>query len=135
MRWLRRLLLLAVIVTVMVAGWRFASENQEAVTVHYVVGELAGIALWQVILLAFGTGAVLVALFALFFSARSGLAQRRYRKAIGGLEAEIHQLRNLPLAPEAEPRRSKALAPETDSPGGSPPVGALPTGGASGRNG
>jgi hypothetical protein len=116
-------------------GWRFASENQEPVTVHYVLGEVAGVALWQVILLAFGAGAAIVALFALFSSARSGLAQRRYRKAIGGLEAEIHQLRNLPLAPEAQPPRSRALAPETDSPGGSPPVGALPTGGASGRNG
>lgn len=123
MRWLRRLLLLAVIVGVMVAGWRFASENQEPVVVHYVAGELPAVPLWQVILVAFGSGGAIVAMYAVFSSARSGLVRRRYRKEIGGLEAEIHQLRNLPLAPES------------DSPGGSAPAGSLSTGGASGGNG
>ena len=88
MRWLRRALLLAVIIGVMVAGWRFASENREAVTVDYLVGELALVPLWQVILVAFGAGAGLVALVALYASLRNGLVRRRYRKAIGGLEAE-----------------------------------------------
>ena len=80
---------------------RFASENREAVTVDYLVGELALVPLWQVILVAFGAGAGLVALVALYASLRNGLVRRRYRKAIGGLEAEIHQLRNLPLAQNA----------------------------------
>jgi hypothetical protein len=34
--------------------------------------------------------------------ARSRLVARRYRREVGGLEAEIHQLRNLPLAAEGE---------------------------------
>ena len=146
MRWLRRLLLLALIVGVMVVGWRFASENQQPVSVDFVFRQTGDVPLWQVILVSFGTGAGLVALFTLFGGVRNGLARRRYRKAIGGLEAEIHQLRNLPLAPDsgephipiaskARPSRQQALAPEPDSPGGSPPVGALPMGGASGRNG
>ncbi|MGH0032314.1 MAG: lipopolysaccharide assembly protein LapA domain-containing protein [Myxococcota bacterium] len=123
MRWLRRLLLLALIVAVMVGGWRFASENQELVNVHYVAGELVNVPLWQVVLVPFGAGAGLVAIWFLLASARNGLVHRRYRKEIGGLEAEIHQLRNLPLAPES------------DSPGGRTPAGSLPTGGASSGNG
>jgi hypothetical protein len=39
------------------------------------------------------------------------MIERRYRKAIGGLEAEVHQLRNLPLATSGEPT-------PTDSRGG-----------------
>ena len=57
MRWLRRLLMLALLFAVMVGGWRFASENQELVGVNYVLGELQGIPLWQVILVSFGAGA------------------------------------------------------------------------------
>jgi hypothetical protein len=39
------------------------------------------------------------------------MVQRRYRKAVGGLEAEIHQLRNLPLAPDSDlPEPGAALA-------------------------
>ena len=135
MRWLRRLLLLAVIVGTMVAGWRFASENQEPVSVNYVVGELVAVPLWQVLLVAFGSGAGIVALFSLLASARNGLARRRYRKEIGGLEAEIHQLRNLPLDPEARSSSRFPLAPESDSPGGTAPAGSLPSGGASVGNG
>ena len=123
MRWLRRLLLIALLVAAMVAGWQFAAENQDPVDVSYVLGEFLAVPLWQVMLVAFGSGAGLVALWTMFASARNGLVSRRYRKEIGGLEAEIHQLRNLPLAPES------------DSPGGQAPAGSLPTGGASGGNG
>jgi uncharacterized integral membrane protein len=102
MRWVRRALLVALLVGVMIGGWRFAAENQEPVRLHYVAGEFAELALWKVVLGAFFAGAGLVGLFAGISSAKKGLITRRYRKAIGGLEAEVHQLRNLPLAPESE---------------------------------
>jgi hypothetical protein len=38
------------------------------------------------------------------------MIERRYRKAVGGLEAELHQLRNLPLATDGEPRRARTAA-------------------------
>jgi uncharacterized integral membrane protein len=105
-RWLRRGLVFALLAGVMLAGWRFAAENQEPVRLHYVTGELAERPLWMVTLGAFTAGAAFGGMFAAFASARSGLMSRRYRKAIGGLEAEVHQLRNLPLAPEPEDPRA-----------------------------
>lgn len=102
MRWVRRTLLLALMLGTLIVGWRFATENQEPVSLNYVAGELTELPLWKVVLVSFGAGAGLVGVVALFFSARNGLVSRRYRKAIGGLEAEVHQLRNLPLAPESE---------------------------------
>ena len=53
-------------------------------------------------------------LFLVFSSAKNGLVNRRYRKAIGGLEAEVHQLRNLPLAPDSEARGSPAGGPQAE---------------------
>jgi uncharacterized integral membrane protein len=135
MRWLRRLLLLAVIVALMVAGWRFASENQAPVTVNYVFGQFAAVELWKVLLASFAAGAGLVALYLLFSSARNGLARHRYRKAIGGLEAEIHQLRNLPLAPESKATDPTSLAPGSDPPGGSARTVPWSARGASGGSG
>lgn len=110
MRWVRRGLVLALLVGVMIVGWRFAAENQQPVRVHYVFGELSEQPLWRVLLGTFGAGAALVGAFALFSSARNGLVNRRYRKALGGLEAEVHQLRNLPLAPESDARDGPAAA-------------------------
>jgi len=114
MRWLRRGLVFALLVLVMFAGWRFAAENQEPVRLHYVAGELGELALWKITLAAFAGGAAVGGLFALFASARSGLTSRRYRKAIGGLEAEVHQLRNLPLAPDPEARGAPGRPPSVE---------------------
>ena len=49
-------------------------------------------------LIAFGSGVGLATLLGLVRGARIRLVSRRYRKAILGLEAEVHQLRNLPLS-------------------------------------
>lgn len=125
MRWVRRGVVLALLASVMIAGWRFAAENQQAVSLHYVAGELPELALWQVMLAAFGAGAGLVGLFAMFASAKNSLATRRYRRALSRLEAEIHQLRNLPLAPEPEP----------NPPGGLAAAGPPRAGGALGQDG
>jgi uncharacterized integral membrane protein len=102
---------------VLVAGWRFAAENSAPVSVHYLVGVLADVALWRVLLGAFACGGATVGLVALFYAVRNGLVLRRYRKALGGLEAEIHQLRNLPLAPEEPGPRDSAVALSSSPPG------------------
>lgn len=102
MRWVRRLIGVAIVVTVMVGGWRLAAENAAEISVHYLWGSHE-LRLWQALLLAFGAGFALAGAAGLLFGVRARLVQRRYRKAVGGLESEIHQLRNLPLAPEARP--------------------------------
>jgi uncharacterized membrane protein YciS (DUF1049 family) len=100
MRWVRRLLGAAVVVATMVAGWRFAAENQARVPISYVWG-VVELPLWQGLLWFFAVGFVLAAALGLWFALRARIVQRRYRKAVHGLEAEIHQLRNLSLAPDA----------------------------------
>lgn len=110
MRWLRRLLVLSLLVAVWYAGWRFAGENQSLVTVSYVVGEVADVPLWKALLVPFAAGAAVVSIGWLLFALRSGLTKHRYRKALGGLEAEVHQLRNLPLAPDPSGPEGSAVA-------------------------
>ncbi len=116
MRWVRRILVVSLLVGTWWVGWEFVTRNQQPVSVHYVVGEFAEASLWKVILGAFFSGAGLVVLFTLWSSARSGLVARRYRKALNGLESEIHQLRNLPLAPDPdEPAELAASVPRARS--------------------
>ena len=100
MRWVSRLLGLALFVGALLVGWRFASENASSVRVHFVIGEIAEIALWKALLVAFAGGAVCAGLGRLRLAVKHGLMNRRYRRMLGDLESEIHQLRNLPLAPE-----------------------------------
>ena len=105
------MLALAIFVGVLILGWRFASENAVPVRVHYVAGVVEGIALWKVLLAVFACGLGLSGSAWLYLVAKNRLVTRRYRKALGGLEAEIHQLRNLPLAPETPaPGASDAAA-------------------------
>jgi hypothetical protein len=70
------------------------------VTVSYVLGEFTGVPLWAVLLVSFASGVALAGIVALYRLAKLGLITRRYRKTVHGLEAEVHQLRNLPLADE-----------------------------------
>ena len=50
--------------------------------------------------------------------ARKSLVARRYRKTVAGLESEIHQLRNLPLASsEAEPPAGGGNGPAAEAGG------------------
>jgi hypothetical protein len=60
----------------------------------------------------FAAGAGAAGLLAVYRLARLGLVNRRYRKAVDGLEAEVHQLRNLPLVADAtaDPAREGAAA-------------------------
>ena len=113
MRTARRVLGIAVFVALLVAGWRFAADNSQVVTIHYVVGYFEEVSVWLALLCAFLAGAVVVALVGMVGAAKLRLEARRYRKVVKGLEAEVHQLRNLPLTSEdadvSEPRDEVAL--------------------------
>lgn len=102
MRSVRRLIAVAIFVAALVLGWRFAAANLEPVSVHYLAGVLEGVPLWAALVGAFAAGGVLVGAGALLPMARLGLTARRWRKVAQGLETELHQLRNLPLASPSE---------------------------------
>lgn len=105
MRALRRVLGVAAFVGLLVVGWSFAAEHPQPVRLHYWIGETAEVALWAALLGAFGIGAALVGALAGWQLLRVGMLARRYRKAAAKLEVEVHELRNLPLAPEAPGER------------------------------
>jgi uncharacterized integral membrane protein len=102
MRIVRRLVLLAVFVGILVLGWTFGSRNSEPVAVSYVFGELPAVPLWAVVLGSFCAGAAVAGVLSLFELTKQGLVARRYRKTAEGLESEIHQMRNLPLVASDE---------------------------------
>ena len=97
MRWLRRWIGLALIAAILVGGWSLKAENAENVAVSFLFGEIQ-LELWEALLIAFAAGFVLAGVGWLWSGLRARMIERRYRKAVGGLEAELHQLRNLPLA-------------------------------------
>jgi uncharacterized integral membrane protein len=97
MLWLRRLVWIAFFVAMLVFGWTFAHRNAEPLHVDYLIGTLAAPG-WMVEVAAFLLGGLAASLLFGFNAARLGLAARRYRKIASGLEEELHQLRNLPLA-------------------------------------
>jgi len=118
MRLARRLLVLAVFVAAFYLAWRFAMDNSRAVTIEVPLLEDVEVLLWVALLAAFALGAILAGLAAAYQVARLGLLARRYRKIIRGLESEVHQLRNLPLAdaqeepttePDSAPAPGRAL--------------------------
>ena len=115
MRALRRALAIAVFVALLVAGWRFAANHPHPVRIHYLVGETGELALWVALLGAFAAGGVIVGVLAAFQLARLSMLARRWRKSAARLEAEVHELRNLPLAPacpeEGDPEAPLGHAP------------------------
>jgi uncharacterized integral membrane protein len=112
MRTFRRLLALVFFVAALVLGWRFAHENLEPVSVHYLLGAIVAVPLWAALLASFGAGFAIAGAIGLYQMARLSLTVRRWRKVAHGLEGELHQLRNLPLAAPAEANaRGSAGAP------------------------
>ena len=105
MRWVRRWIGVALVAAVLVGGWSLKAENAENVAVSFLFGEIQ-LELWEALLVAFGAGFALAGSGWLWQSVRARMIERRYRKAVGGLEAEIHQLRNLPLAVDGEQGRA-----------------------------
>jgi uncharacterized membrane protein YciS (DUF1049 family) len=113
MRTVRRLLAAVLFVAALVAGWRFANANQAPVGVDYLLGAVDGLPLWAVLVAAFGLGFALAGVLGLYQTVRLSLVARRWRKMANGLEREIHELRNLPLAAQQEgtPRGSAGMQP------------------------
>ena len=102
MVWLRRLVWIALFVAMLVFGWTFAKRNAEPVHLDYLIGTLdeAG---WVIELGSCLLGGLVAAALLGLQAARLALTARRYRKLASGLEQEVHQLRNLPLATPDEP--------------------------------
>jgi uncharacterized membrane protein YciS (DUF1049 family) len=96
-RWLRRLFALALFVAALVIGWRFARANGNPIFVDYLIGTVEA-PLWAVIGGCIGIGVAFGLVVMGFQAARLALTKRRYRRLASDLEAEVHQLRNLPLA-------------------------------------
>ena len=97
MEWVRRLIVLAIFVGLLVTGWSLAARNGATVDVDGIVFQLEGVRVWVVLGTVFLAGGVLAALLLSVPLARGRLMQRRYRREMNALEAEVHQLRNLPL--------------------------------------
>ncbi len=110
MRVARRILIAGIILAVLVAAWRFARENATPVTVYLWWGQIDEAPLWIALAATFVIGAFTAGLLGAYKLAKVGLLARRYRRAVAGLEAEVHQLRNLPLSAE------EAARPNDDAP-------------------
>jgi uncharacterized integral membrane protein len=100
MRWARRIAWIALFILLLVGGWRFAAQNSQVISIDYLVGRFEEVTVWLALLCAFAAGLAVAALAGLARGARLRLEARRYRKAARDLEAEVHQLRNLPLSTE-----------------------------------
>lgn len=98
MAWVRRLFILALFGGLLVAGWSLADRNGSTIDVDGIVYHVEGARLWVVLGSTFLAGGLLMLLALSAPLARSRLIQRRYRREMSALEAEVHQLRNLPLA-------------------------------------
>jgi uncharacterized membrane protein YciS (DUF1049 family) len=97
MRTVRRLLVVALFVLALVAGWSFAHRNPEPVRVDFLVAQVATQPLWRIVVAAFAAGAASTCLVAGYQALRLSLTARRWRRVAERLEGEVHQLRNLPL--------------------------------------
>jgi uncharacterized integral membrane protein len=114
MRVVRRVGWVALFAALGLLAWRFASHNAIPVSVDLVVTRLPEAPLWLGLVLAFAGGAAAAGLAALYEIARLSLLARRYRRAVVRLESEIHELRNLPLADEAQGPGGTARIPAPD---------------------
>jgi uncharacterized integral membrane protein len=98
MRMLRRVLVVAVFGALFFGAWRFVNGNVDPTHVDLVFFDLHEVPLWSALLGAFLLGAASAGASLVYELAKKSFAARRYRKELAGLESEIHQLRNLPLA-------------------------------------
>ncbi len=100
MRLLVRLFWVALFVGVLVLGWTFRAENAGEVTVSYAFGQFPPVPQWVALLAVFAVGVAAAGLVGLYQVAKLRLITRRLRKTVRSLEAEVHQLRTLPLSGE-----------------------------------
>jgi uncharacterized membrane protein YciS (DUF1049 family) len=98
MQTLRKLVSFALVFALVAGAVVFAIGNQTPVPVYYVFGHSEEQPLWLVSGLAFLLGTACAWVVSLWLVSRAKLAERRHRKHAERLEAELHELRNLPLA-------------------------------------
>ncbi len=110
LRWIKRIAGLALFVGAVYVSLQFRDQNAEIVAIDYVAGRVEAVPLYLALLGAFGLGAGLTGLLASWRLLRLQLVTWRYRRTARGLEAEIHQLRSLPLADSEGPGTAGALA-------------------------
>lgn len=98
MKWLRRLIVLALLVGFAFVANRIPKDNSVLVNVDLLAWQAPPVPLWVALGLAFLLGVLCASAGLLYQLSKKSLVARRYRKTVAGLESEIHQLRNLPLA-------------------------------------
>ena len=115
MKWLRRLIVLALLAAFAYVSYRLPQDNAVLVNVDLIAWQAPPVPLWLALGIAFLLGVLCASAGLLFKLATKSLVTRRYRKTVEGLESEIHQLRNLPLA-GSEGSGVAEEAPVTDAP-------------------
>jgi len=102
MRWMRRILVVALLVALPIGVHLWVVRNSGKIAIDFVVVRVEDVTVWLALLGSFGAGVVVASLLSLLRGARLRLEARRYRKAARDLESEVHQLRHLPLSCEEE---------------------------------
>ncbi len=101
MVYVRRLLIAAIFIGVACLAYVFPTSNDQAVSLGLdwpVEGfRTPAVPLWVIVSVAYVIGIGTASAALVWKIMKQGLAGRRYRKTLEGLESEIHQLRNLPL--------------------------------------
>jgi len=92
------LVLIGLFVGTLWMGWTFRASNSLPVDLELIWVQLPHVELWFIILVAMAVGASLSGLFFGFAWLRQRLLSGRYRRAIRRLEAELHEMRSLPLS-------------------------------------
>lgn len=95
---IRRLMVAGIFAATLIAGWMFAARNADTVAVDVLAVRVSDVKLWLALLIAFAAGGLLAGVIGMLALAKARMVTRRYRKSVAGLESEVHQLRNLPLA-------------------------------------
>ncbi len=108
MRQLRWLTAVALFAALFGLSFSFVLDNGQRVVLDLPLVQPLRPPLWAALAGAFFAGALGASAGLLFQVAKKTLAARRWEKRAAGLESEIHQLRNLPLA-----ANDPLLAPES----------------------
>ncbi|MCP3983171.1 MAG: LapA family protein [bacterium] len=98
MKWLRRLIVSVLLVGLVYVSSTLPDANSVLVNVDLLLWQAPPLPLWLALGLSFLIGVLCASAGLLYQLAKKSLVARRYRKTVAGLESEIHQLRNLPLA-------------------------------------
>ena len=102
MKWLRFASIIVLVLAAVFVGL-LPANNALPVSLHYVVGQSPAVPLYWVVLLSIALGIVVASVPLSYLLLKRGLVMRRYRKLMNGLEAEVHQLRSLPLSANEKP--------------------------------